>query len=453
LSWWLGSGLLLVGLGVGWLVGRRRITGREARARMEEAERLRDALGRRVDVLEASNRCARALASSLQLDEAFDAFMDELRGLIPFDRAAILLVEDDAARVIATAGLGADSTLAPGTAIETAGSVVERVLEGRAIYRETLDESEFAEERALASLGLRSRIVSPLQLGTGAIGALTLARVEQDAFTPEEIELATLLGRFAAAAVQNIRTYEAERATVEELRRLSSLRADFVSLVSHELRSPMAAVIGSARTLQSRWRELRHDQREAFLAVIGDETSRLAALIGDVLDTSRIEAGTFGYTFTDVDLADVVRDAAAAAELGQDEIRFNLELSHKLPPVRGDRDRLRQIVDNLVSNALKYSENGAAVDIAAVEKNGSVLVRVRDRGPGIAGEDQQLIFEKFGRADVRNAKPGTGLGLFIARAFAEAHGGTVLVDSQPGEGATFTLAIPAGRATAEREPG
>ena len=124
----------------------------------------------------------------------------------------------------------------------------------------------------------------------------------------------TLLGRLVATAVQNLRTYEAERASADELRRLSSLRADFVSLVSHELRSPMAAVIGSAQTLQHRWRELKPEQRDAFLAVIGDETSRLSDLVGDVLDTSRIEAGTFGYAFSDVDLAGVIRDSVAAAE-------------------------------------------------------------------------------------------------------------------------------------------
>src|SRR5205085_11326763 len=110
-------------------------------------------------------------------------------------------------------------------------------------------------------------------------------RREPDAFSSEEVELATLLGRVAGTAVQNIRAYDAERRTVEELRRLSALRADFVSLVSHELRSPMAAVIGSARTLQARWRELAPQQRESFLALIGDETTRLASLIGDVLDT------------------------------------------------------------------------------------------------------------------------------------------------------------------------
>src|SRR5207302_880252 len=114
---------------------------------------------------------------------------------------------------------------------------------------------------------------------------------ETDAFVPDELELIQLLGRLVATAVQNIRAYEAERSTADELRRLSALRADFVSLVSHELRSPMAAVIGAARTLQGRWRELSAEQREAFLALIGDETSRLANLIAELPEPSPIEAG------------------------------------------------------------------------------------------------------------------------------------------------------------------
>src|SRR5207253_4505893 len=120
------------------------------------------------------------------------------------------------------------------------------------------------------------------QIGARTIGMLSVGRVEPAGFAAEDVELATLLGRLVANAVQNIRAYDAERRTVEELRRLSALRADFVSLVSHELRSPMAAVIGAARTLQGRWRELSAEQRQSFLALIGDETTRLAALIGDV---------------------------------------------------------------------------------------------------------------------------------------------------------------------------
>src|SRR5256714_3380137 len=154
-------------------------------------------------------------------------------------------------------------------------------------------------------------------LGARPIGMISLSRTEENAFSEEEVELVSLLGRLVATAVQNIRAYEAERHTVEELRRLSALRADFVSLVSHELRSPMAAVIGAARTLQGRWRMLSADQRESFLALIGDETSRLAELVGGVLDTSRIEAGPFSYRFEEGELARLVGEAGEGGENGQ----------------------------------------------------------------------------------------------------------------------------------------
>jgi signal transduction histidine kinase len=438
--------LVAIALGsvVGRLVDMERSQARAAEERAAEAERLRDELGRRIDVLEATSRAARALASSLDLDAAFAAFVQELRGLLPFDRAAILLVESTGARIMATAGVGADGVLAPGSSIGVPESLLEEVMgEGRTIYREDIAEDRYPEEADLRALGVRSRVLAPLQLGSRSIGALALSRTAPASFRVEEIDLVTLLGRLVATAVQNLRTYEAERASADELRRLSSLRADFVSLVSHELRSPMAAVIGSARTLQHRWRELKPEQREAFLAVIGDETSRLSDLVGDVLDTSRIEAGTFGYAFSDVDLAGVIRDSVATAEFGQDEVRLTTVVPATLPIVRGDAERLRQLVDNLISNAIKYSDAGGEVLVEAQAEDGHVTLYVRDQGPGILAEHHDHIFEKFGRA-AGSAKPGTGLGLFLSRSFAEAHGGSLAVESRPGEGSTFTLTLPVG---------
>ncbi len=434
---------LMTGLITGWLVTRLRHEAAVAEARAGEAEVLRDQLGRRVDLLEATNRCARALGSSLDVDQAFGAFIRELRGLIDFDRVTIVLVESGRAEVMAVAGRGTDTVFPQGSARPVRGSVLEEVLEGRLVYRPAMEPDRYPEEEELLGLGLQSRLLAPLQLGPRTIGMLGLVRAERDAFSPEEIELVALLGRLVATVVQNIRAYEAERTTADELRRLSALRADFVSLVSHELRSPMAAVIGAARTLQERWRELTADQRQAFLELIADETSRLADLIGDVLDTSRIEAGTFSFSFSDVDLAELLRDVVAAADLAQDEVRVTAQVNGTLPRVRGDRDRLRQIVQNLVDNAVKYSPAGAEVRVTAGTEDGHVRVAVSDDGPGIPLHDQKLIFDKFGRATVEGGtKPGTGLGLFIARSIAEAHGGSLDVDSAPAHGSVFTLELP-----------
>jgi signal transduction histidine kinase len=435
------TGQVIVGLIVGSLVVRLARQSAVSEARAAEAEELRDALGRRVDILESANRCARALASSLQLDEAFAAFIREVRGVVAFDRIAVVLVEGERLEVLAVAGEGVGEVFPVGSSGPVAGSIFETVRGGRTVYRPDMADRLHAEEAVLVDLGLRSRLTAPLLVGSTALGLISFSRRKPEAFTEEEVELVSLIGRLAATAVQNIRAYDAEHRTVAELRRLSAMRADFVSIVSHELRGPMAAVIGSAQTLQQRWRDLSPEHRAAFLALISDETSRLAALIEDVLDTSRIEAGAFTYSFGDIDVGALTEEAVATASVGQDEVAVRAMVQRPLPTVRGDGVRLRQVVSNLIDNAVKYSDAGAEVEVEVAALNSDVLVRVRDHGPGIPRDQQRLIFEKFGR--VRgSSKPGSGLGLFIARSIAEAHGGSVEVRSVPGEGSTFTLLLP-----------
>jgi signal transduction histidine kinase len=449
LQWKTAFARVLVGMLSGIVIGRLRDTLNAERSRAElraaEAERLRDELGHRVDVLETANRCARALGSSLELDEAFGAFIRELRGLVPFERTAIVLVEGDTATTMATAGRGVGDVFPPGNSDPIQGSLLERVLDGKVVVRGDLTDREYPADEQLLALGLRSELVTPLVLGARTIGMLSISRDRVDAFSEDEVELIALLGRLVATAVQNIRAYEAERRRVDELAQLSQLRADFVSLVSHELRSPMAAVIGAARTLQDRWRMLTAEQRESFLALIGDETARLAELVGDVLDTSRIEAGTFSYRFEEVDLGRVVDEAVETAVLAQQEVPVVASGHGALPEIRGDRARLRQVLGNLIENAVKYSPEGGEVRVSAVAANGAVRIAVRDAGPGIPPDQQVRIFEKFGRVDVPGAsKPGTGLGLFIARSIAEAHGGSLDVSSGAEPGSTFTLTLPVG---------
>ena len=392
LQWKTAFARVLVGMLSGIVIGRLRDTLNAERSRAElraaEAERLRDELGHRVDVLETANRCARALGSSLELDEAFGAFIRELRGLVPFERTAIVLVEGDTATTMATAGRGVGDVFPPGNSDPIQGSLLERVLDGKVVVRGDLTDREYPADEQLLALGLRSELVTPLLLGARTIGMLSISRDRVDAFSEDEVELIALLGRLVATAVQNIRAYEAERRRVEELAQLSQLRADFVSLVSHELRSPMAAVIGAARTLQDRWRMLTAEQRESFLALIGDETARLAELVGDVLDTSRIEAGTFSYRFEEVDLGRVVDEAVETAVLAQQEVPVVASVHGALPAIRGDRARLRQVLGNLIENAVKYSPEGGEVRVSAAAANGEVRIAVRDAGPGIPRDHQ-----------------------------------------------------------------
>ena len=439
---------VLMGLIVGWLVGRLRGETIFADVRAAEAEGLRDQLGRRADQLEAVNRASRAFGSSLDQEHAFQAFIREMKSIFDFERLAVVLATGDRAEVMAVAGPSAERPYPVGSSRPIKGSILEDVLaDGQTLVRGDMEEEGgYPEEVDLAAAGLRSRIVAPLAAGERTIGILSVCRSEAHAFSADEAEMMSLLARQVATVVQNIRVYEAERNAAEELRRLSALRADFVSLVSHELRAPMASVIGCAQTLRQRWRELAPDQRESFLALIEGETARLAMLIGDVLDTSRIEAGTFPFTFGQVDLEELVREASDLVRLGQEEVGLHLSVTSRIPPVRGDRERLRQLLLNLLSNAVKYTVAGDHVEVTAVTEDGAVAVSVTDHGPGIPREEQRLIFEKFGRVNQGGkAKPGAGLGLFIARSIAEAHGGSLEVDSEPGAGATFTLRLPLAR--------
>jgi len=436
---------VLMGMLVGWLATRLRKEAAIAEARAAEAEGLHDELGRRADQLQAVNRCARALSSSLAHEDAFRAFLREVRGVLDFERLAIVLAEDDRAEVMAAAGREVESVFPVGTSRPVRGSVVEEVLaQAQTVVRPDMEaDPRYPEEEELAAAGLRSRVVAPLPLGGRTLGVLSVVREAPDAFVGEEVELVTLLARQVATAVQNIRVYEAERDAAEELRRLSALRADFVSLVSHELRAPMASVIGCAQALRHRWSELRPEQRDSFLAVIEGETSRLAGLVGDVLDTSRIEAGTFPVTFAQVDVEELVRDTVTVVAAGNEEVTLRTEIASGIPPVRGDRERLHQLLLNLLANAVKYTVTGDEIEVRAGAENGTVCVSVRDHGPGIAPEQHRLVFEKFGRVDHGGkSMPGAGLGLFIARSIAEAHGGSLEVESQTGSGANFTLRLP-----------
>jgi signal transduction histidine kinase len=438
---------LIMGLIVGGLVRQLSRETRFAEARAVEAEELRDQIGRRADVLEAVNRCARALASSLDQREAFERFLREAESTFAFDRLVIILAEGDRAEVVASTGGPGDTLFPAGTSVPMEGTLAADVIaERRTILRDDMAaDPRYAEEAALVQSGFRARLGAPLSLAGRTIGMLGISRREPGAFARDDIDLITLLARQVATTVENIRAFEAERIAAEELRRLSALRADFVSLVSHELRTPMASVIGSASTLRERWRSLKAEQRESFLALIEEETSRLAALVGDVLDTSRLEAGTFTYSFSDVDIGELVRDVASVVDLGQEEVDVRAEVAEALPRVRGDRDRIRQLLLNLVANAVKYTVSGDEVEVRAAAEDGNVWVSVRDNGPGISREDQRVIFEKFARSPAGHSKPGAGLGLYIARSIAEAHGGSLEVESEAGAGATFTVRLPTSR--------
>ena len=214
-----------------------------------------------------------------------------------------------------------------------------------------------------------------------------------------------------------------------------------LAVVLHELRGPAASIVGAARTLAVHGERLDRAQRRELLSLIDGEIGRIARLVRDLLDATRVARGELRYRFEPVDPASLVRGAAAAAAAAHPATPIRTEIGDRLPPLAGDADRLLQALRNLIDNAVKFSPPGAGVEVRAAREAGTVRIDVRDHGTGIAPEHQARIFERFGRVP-GTGKPGSGLGLFVARAVAEAHGGSLTVSSAPGAGATFTLSLP-----------
>src|SRR6266704_43022 len=232
---------------------------------------------------------------------------------------------------------------------------------------------------------------------------------------------------------------------------VAKLKSDFVSNVSHELRTPLALIRLYAETLEL-GRITTADKKQQYYRIIRKESERLTALINNILDFSRIEAGRKEYEFRETDIADLVRNTLDSYryQIEQQGFAFQESIDADLPVVRVDREAIARAVVNLVNNALKYSDGEKFLGVKLYRDNGAVKLEVEDHGIGIARRDQSKIFEKFYRTGdplVHNTK-GSGLGLSLVQHITEAHGGEIAVESVPGTGSKFTLSLPLAPANA-----
>jgi PAS domain S-box-containing protein len=233
-----------------------------------------------------------------------------------------------------------------------------------------------------------------------------------------------------------------------EERALEELRADFVSTVSHELRTPLAAIYGAAMTLQREDVQLDDAQRESLLAVVGSEADRLARTVNDILSASRLDSGTLRIAIESCD-AGVLADKVVSAQRAH--LPGNVELAlvrGRVAPMAADADKVRQVLVNLVDNAVKYSPDGGRVALRVEQRGSHVRFAVADEGLGIPFPDQRRIFDKFYRLDpnLTRGVGGTGLGLYISRELVQRMNGRIWVQSAPGRGSTFFVELPVAEA-------
>ena len=226
---------------------------------------------------------------------------------------------------------------------------------------------------------------------------------------------------------------------------LARLKSDFVANVSHELRTPLALIRLYAETLELGRLSAKEKYQEYF-RIIREESERLTALINNILDFSRIEAGRKEYEFKETDLPELVRSTLDSYrfQIEQHGFAFEENIARDIPPVNVDREAIARSLLNLVNNALKYSKDKKFIGVSLYRSNGSVKLEVEDHGIGIPISEQEKIFEKFYRCGdplVHNIK-GSGLGLSLVRHIVRAHGGNVQVESAPDRGSKFTIELP-----------
>ena len=231
-----------------------------------------------------------------------------------------------------------------------------------------------------------------------------------------------------------------------EERALEQMRSDFVATISHELRTPLSAIYGAALTFQRSDLDLDSDVQRSLLQVITEESSRLAAIIEELLVASQLDSGKLRLALVECDARELAAGVVQAAETyAPENVRLVLDADGDVPPVRVDPNQLRQVIGNLVDNAVKYSPEGGEVRVGVSANGRSVLVSVSDNGLGIPAHEHHRIFEKFYRLDPNMTRGigGTGLGLYISSELVRLFDGRIWVESHEGEGSTFRVELPA----------
>jgi signal transduction histidine kinase len=388
-------------------------------ARLFEAER---AARERIEHVQAVTDAALA---HLQVNELLNVLLPRIRDILKTDTCAVLLLDEETNELVARAALGIEEEVEQGVRIPVGAGFAGRVAaEGRPMV---IDVDEYpVYNPILRQKRLKSMIGVPLLVRGVSLGVLHVGTLTPRKFTRDEVELLQLVAERVAISI--------ERAWLhEELVQLDQLKLNFVAIASHELRTPATAVYGVLKTLSERGPELTEELREELLRVGVEQGERLRRLLEELLDLSRLDARAIIVEPRPVVLKTVLAEVVDGTLPGTKAVELDIpdDLAAVVDPVV-----LERVISNLITNASRYG--APPIRIVAQQRDRHLRVAVEDAGPGIPKELEGRIFDRFARG---GAQAGHGLGLAIARAYAQAHGGDLVYDPRP-SGARFELLIP-----------
>jgi hypothetical protein len=397
--------------------------------------------------------------AGLLLDEVLDNVFEGFRGVIPFDRIGFSLIEADGEHVAAR---WARSELGPlqlgvGYRAPLAGSSLQRIIEtGEPRIINDLDaylagKPGSESTRLIRSEGVRSSLTCPLVANGVPVGFMFFSSRHPGTYTPDHAGVYRHIAAQLSVIVDKGRLASeiaAGKAELEHqntrLRALDDMKSRLLGMAAHDLRNPVAGILMSAALLSSPESGLDDVARDEVLADIEREASYVLTMVDELLDVSQIESGRLDLSLEDVDLAAFLVEAVRRHALLAAPKRTRVVLAGATGTVRADPRRLRQAVDNLVSNAVKYAPAGSLVEVWTDPSGSGYVVSVQDEGPGVDPSARERVFEYFERSEAQptGGESSTGLGLAITRRIVHAHGGQVGVDEVAGGGSRFWFTLP-----------
>jgi signal transduction histidine kinase len=400
------------------------------------------ALSNRIAEISRLSEMGKAINTTLELSDVLNLILTSALELLGGDEGSIMLVneEDKKLHVVAYQGTQLDT---PG--VPMGGGIAGRVALAR--LPELIHGSDTPAGLGHPERGIHSAMSVPLIRRDELVGVLNVNETRgMREFTEQDLNALGFFAEHAAVAIGNARLFEQERESVVRLEELDRLKSDFVATVSHELKTPLTAIIGSAQTLNRRRDRMNPEQQATLVAMIERQGNRLLRLVEDVLTTARIESRIPKLRRELVELrhlAQIVVEDLTHSDVGNGrEITVRAEPDD--PRVWGDFGAIQQVIQNLVENSLKYSDPPSRVEIHVSEGPTEAVIEVNDQGQGMSEEQIKLIFDRFHQIDSSSTRDrgGFGLGLYIVKNLVEAHNGSVEVDSTPGEGSTFRVRLP-----------
>lgn len=414
------------------------------------------ALTQHTHMLQTSAEVAQAASSSLNLQRVLQTSVELICERFGFYHASVFIIEPG----METAVLR-ESNSAVGKTLKQQGYnlvIGSRSLVGTAtathqpcVVQDVVNHPTHYKQPLLPDT--RAEAVFPLLVGNLVIGALDVQSTHAYAFTPELTALLETLAAQIAIAVHHARLYEAQKATAERLAELDKLKMQFLANLSHELRTPLNSVIGFSRILMKGMNGTVTPAQVEDLNIIYENGRHLLGIINSLLDLSKIEAGKFELFYEEVDIPDVIESVLSTANglIKEKQLVLKHHISPHLPSIQADGTRVKQILFNLVSNAIKFTEFGK-ICVVAHANSEWMTVSIIDTGIGIPKEKIGEIFDEFTQVDNSNTRQyeGTGLGLPISKKLVELHGGRIWVKSEPGLGSTFSFSLPIQHETSPR---